>query len=317
MKFKLGLGNSYDNVLILSPKLRGYLDISKPASTIGVAGGFFIASLLYFFVEGRPADIPANFTAIALASIAAAMSHGASQAMNMAEDAHIDKQTEHKQNRPIPSGVLTEEEARTVSWIMSAQAIVAGYLVNVTYGTLVVFMLAMGIFYNLSPIRAKERIISIPWQAVSRGLLLIPAVWAAYGNILDPLPWAFGLFMFCYVFGYQNSADIIDRHIDAEFGIQTFVVAFGLDRVIQIAAGSTAFMAAIVLLGWEYGVFPDTFVTLLGIIPFCLAMLWYMHTKPDEVSESTGNHVTWLWFYMGMLGAVLFPLSAEAYVFFS
>lgn len=317
MKFKLGLGESYDDVLFLPEKTRAYLDLTKPASTIGVAGGFFIASILYFFLTGNPEGVLAHNTEIILASIAAAFSHGASQAMNMAEDAHIDRQTEHKQNRPIPSGVVTEEEARTVSWLMSAQAIIVGYLVNVRYGSLVVIMLAMGIFYNLNPIRAKERIICIPWQAVTRGLLLIPAVWAAYGNIWSPLPWAFGLFMFFYVFGFQNSADIIDRHVDAEFGIKTFVVEFGIDRVLQIAAGCVGLMIANVLLFYEWGVYPWSMLSLLGIVPFCVVVLWSMHKHRDIVSEQTGNHPAWLFFYLGMLATVSLPLVTEVYFWLS
>jgi len=48
-------------------------------------------------------------------------------------------------------------------------AVGRAYLVNSTFGVGVSVLVLMGVFYNLAPIRAKERIISIPWQAVSRG----------------------------------------------------------------------------------------------------------------------------------------------------
>jgi 4-hydroxybenzoate polyprenyltransferase len=231
--------------------------------------------------------------------------------MNMAEDAEMDRNTPHKQNRPIPSGVITEEEARAISWIASGVALWRAFLVNSTFGTMMMFALFMGIFYNLDPIRAKERIISIPWQAVSRGLLSMPAVWAAYGDITDPLPWVIGVFMFFYVLGFQNSADIIDQDVDSEYGIRTFVVVFGVRKTVIIAAGCTAMMVATVAAAISVGAMEQRFVWLLAIIPFCAYMLMEMWVNPHRISEKTGNHPAWSWFYLGMVLTVAIPLVVE------
>lgn len=308
---KLGLGDSYDDVSVLSVKGRAYLDLTKPASTVGVMGAFFLGSLFYFYYTGSPGLIPDRFPTIVFASITMGFAHGASQAMNMAEDAEMDSETEHKKNRPIPSGMVTEEEARTIAWFLMLFALGRAYTVSTMFGSFVTTLIIFGVFYNLSPIRAKERIISIPWQAVSRGLLMFPTVWAAYGSPWEWTPWALGLFMFLYVLGFQNTADLIDMEVDEEYGIKTFAVVYGPGGVASIAAGCTLNMIAWIWLNVSFGFLPMRMLWILMIIPFCFIMLYHIVYHPFRVSESTGNHPAWLWFYIGMVLTVALPLGVE------
>jgi 4-hydroxybenzoate polyprenyltransferase len=239
------------------------------------------------------------------------LAHGASQALNMAEDAEMDRNTPHKQNRPIPSGIITEEEARTLAWIAILAAVGRAYITDTTFGVFVSVLVFFGIFYNLSPIRAKERIISIPWQAASRGLLSFPTIWAAYGNPWQPFPWVLGTFMFFYVLSFQNSADIIDREVDEEYGIKTFVVVLGVKRTMFVALGGTIAMIATLGIGVAYGIVPVELLSMLLIIPFCAWMLWTMWDRPYTIDETTGNHPAWLWFYVGMVLCVVIPFATE------
>lgn len=306
---KWGIGESYDNVLF-NKRFRAYIDVTKPASTVGVVGAYLFASLFYFYYTG--VGVPENqLLTILTVVLTIGLAHGSSQAMNMAEDAEMDRKTEHKKNRPIPSGVITEEEARAVSWLTAGLSIGLSFTINVTYGAFIMLLMFFGIFYNLNPIRAKERIISIPWQAVSRGLLSFPAVWAAYGDPLDPLAWVLGLFMFFYVLGFQNSADIIDAEVDSEYGIKTFVVEFGVKRTVMIAAGCTLLMVFTIVGGIAVGILPEYLSSMLLIIPFCMYMLFEMWRNPYKVSDMTGNHPAWLFFYGGMMLSVLIPLVAQ------
>lgn len=308
---KWGLGQSYDNVSLLSPKARGYLDITKPASTVGAMGAALMASLFYFYYTGNPHLIADNFSTIVFVVITMGLAHGASQAMNMAEDAEMDRKTEHKSNRPIPSGVVSEEEARTLSWFFIIFAVSRAYMVNNVFGYGVTLLVILGVFYNLDPIRAKERIISIPWQAVSRGFIPYPVIWAAYGDISNPVPWALGVFMFFYVFGFQNTADIIDEESDRAHGVSTFVVEFGMKKVSMIASGSTLMMIATFITSVELGIWPERMATMMLIIPFCITMIYYITIYPESVSENTGNHPSWIWFYVGLVLCIAIPLVTE------
>jgi len=314
---KFGLGHSYERVEYLPEKIRGYIDLTKPASSVGVGAGYFIASIFYFLYTtggGFVATIPSKLSSIIQVSLIIFLAHSASQSLNMAEDAEMDKDTEHKQNRPIPSGVVEADEARALSWVLVFIALAFAYLMNWRFGVFTTVLIFFGVFYNLSPIRAKERIISIPWQAASRGLLSFPAVWAAYGDPFAPEAWVLGVFMFWYVLGYQNSADIIDRHVDREYGIRTFIVEFGVKNTAIIAASSTFMMVATIIGGISYGLIPLRFIWILGIIPFCLYMLYSMWNKPYMVSETTGNHPAWLWFYIGMVLTVSIPMVVEIFI---
>jgi 4-hydroxybenzoate polyprenyltransferase len=308
---KYGLGESYDKVDVLPVKLRAWLDLTKPASTVGVMGAAFLASLFYFYYTGTPELIGDNFSTIIFVVVTVGLAHGASQTMNMVEDAHIDAQTEHKKDRPIPSGVVTKEEGRTLAWILILAALGRSYLINAQFGIFVTLTVFMGIFYNLNPIRAKERIISIPWQAVSRGMLSFPLIWSAYGNIWRPTPWVLGLFMFFYVLGFQNTADIIDRHIDEEYNIKTFVVVYGVRKTVLIAFGSTMMMLSVIALAVPLNLIPDRLYTMVLILPLCLYMLIEMWNNPHKVSEKTGNHPAWLFFYGGMMMCIAIPLATE------
>jgi 4-hydroxybenzoate polyprenyltransferase len=313
-RMKLGLGHSYDDVELLSIKSRAYIDLTKPASSVGVAFGYLLASLFYHLYYDLA--VVTNLLDMFAVSLAIFMAHSASQSLNMAEDAEMDRETPHKQNRPIPSGVVSEDEARALSWIASGWAISLAFLVDWGFGVVVLILLFFGVFYNLDPIRAKERIISIPWQAASRGLLSFPAVWIAYGGVWSPIPWILGLFMFFYVMGFQNSADIIDREVDEEYGISTFVVEYGVEGTFHIALVCTTAMMAVIGFSTLVGILPLMFIWMLLIIPFCMVMLYYMWTQPYAVSETTGNHPAWLWFYIGMVLCVSIPLIAEATPFY-
>ena len=308
---KLGLGQPYSKVIIPN-KVRGIADLTKPASSLGAGGMFFFGSLFFFVYTDQQAAIVESLPVIFWATLAVVFSHGASQSMNMAEDAEIDSNTEHKQDRPIPSGVVSEEEARSVSWILIGSSITAAYMTKLTFGVFITVLCFFGVFYNLDPIRAKERIISIPWQAVSRGLLPFPAIWAAYGDPLSMTPWVLGIFMFWYVMGFQNSADIIDKDVDAEYGIRTFVVVYGVDGTLRIATGCTVLMILTILAGVGWGLLPFSLLSMLGIIPFCVAMLFYITEYPGSVSGATGNHPAWLWYYIGLVLSVIIPLATEA-----
>jgi len=306
---KWGLGDSYDSVQYLPSKIRAYADLTKPASSIGVTVAFFLASLFYFYYNGEGSYVWNHIFEIVYTSITVLFAHGASQAMNMAEDADMDSNTPHKQNRPIPSGIVTVEEARALAWMMAGFALVRGFMVSLQFGMFVMSLLFLGIFYNLEPIRAKSRSISVPWQAVSRGLMSFPLVWAAYGDPWKVLPWTLGLIMFFYVLGFQNSADIIDRDIDEQYGIKTFVVMFGVWKTIGIAMACVAAMEVVELVA-SYYIAPVIMMAMSLMIVPCYVMLVSIARNPYKISPRTGNHPSWLMFYGGFIIALLLPLGA-------
>jgi 4-hydroxybenzoate polyprenyltransferase len=308
---KWGLGDSYDRVEYLPVKIRAYLDLMQPASTLGLMTTFALASVFYYFYMGEPSLIYSNYQQIIYATFTIGISHGASQTLNMAEDAEIDKQTEHKENRPIPAGIVSVKEARAIAWVLIAVALFRGFVMNMQFGVMVSVALFFGVFYNVEPIRAKEKIYGIPWQAISRGLIAFPLVWSAYGNLYSLFPWVIGVVMFFYVLAYQNSADIIDKDVDREHGISTFVAEFGIKRTVYIGLGSLSVMVAVVHTAIESNLLPRRYLILLAVVPYCLYMSYCMYQTPEQVTETTGNHPAYLMYYLGFLFFVALPLYVE------
>lgn len=311
---KLGLGEPYEKVQYLPVKIRAYIDLTKPASSVGVGLGYFIASLFYFLYAGGGGSIALiqeKLFSIVYVSLTMFLAHSASQTLNMSEDAEMDKLTPHKMNRPIPSGVVSVDEARALAVILSVFALGRGFMVNWRFGVFVSILLFMGIFYSLKPLRVKETILTIPWQAVSRGLFVFPAVWAAYGNPFALEAWALGGFLFFYVLAFQNSADIIDKEVDEQFGIRTWVVELGVRNVVSISIILTLFMIFWLFTMIDAGVLEQRFIYLLLILPLCVYMIVSMWTDPYSVSDTTGNHPSWLWYYAGLVSIIAIPLLVE------
>lgn len=305
---KLGLGDSYSKTIV-PEKIRAYVDITKPASSIGVMATVPFSSLFYgeLYREGGVEFLIGNWETVLYASVTLFLLHGASQGLNMAEDAFIDKQTPHKQNRPIPSGVISEEEARSLSWIFMFVGVSRAFTISEQFGLFCVVLAFLGIFYNLNPIRAKKRLwINLSWQATSRGLLLYPATFAIWGDGLNEVGWTLGAASFILVLAYQNSADFSDCKIDEKFGILTPAVYHGLDKLVMIMAGLTVIFFSFIALSIMAGLIPPLWGLFFLAIPMSWS-LWSLWNEPEGISGISGNHDSWLVFYFSLASMYMIP----------
>lgn len=307
---KKGLGDSYDNVII-PRKIRAYGDIMKPASSIGVMLTVPFSAILYgeLYHTSGVGFVADNWTTVLYASVTMLLIHGASQALNMAEDAYIDKQTPHKQNRPIPSGVISEEEARSLAWIFMFVGVSRAFTISSQFGIFAVVLAFFGIFYNLDPIRAKKRLwVNLGWQAASRGLLLYPATFAVWGRGLDVYAWSMGVAAFVLVLAYQNTADFVDAEIDAEYGIITPAVHHGLDSLVLIMAGLTVIFYAFITFAQAVDIMPEFWSLYLLAIPMGWS-LWSLWNEPTDISNLSGNHFSWFVFYFSLACMYILPAT--------
>lgn len=312
---KLGLGDSYDKTVV-PRKIRAYADLTKPASSIGVMLTIPFAAIFYgeLYHTGGVEFAISNWTTILYASVTMLLLHGGSQAMNMAEDSHIDKQTEHKQNRPIPSGTVSEEEARSLAWIFIFVGVTRAFTINAGFGMICVLLAFFGVFYNLEPIRAKKHLwFNLSWQAASRGLFLYPASFAVWGEIWNPIAWVMGVTAFLLVLAMQNTADFSDVEVDEEYNIITPAVHHGLDKLTMIMAGIALVMFGFITLNIAIGSIPNIWSLYLLVIPigYSLISLW---RTPHSISDIGGNHFSWYVFYFSL--ASLYMLPALQLVFF-
>jgi len=305
---KRGLGESYSKTII-PEKTRAYLDLSKPASSIGIMLTIPFASIIYASLNGLVVSefLIREWTTITYASVTMFLLHSASQSMNMAEDAHMDKKTEHKQNRPIPSGVVTKEEARTIAWIFMLFGISRAFTITPWFGVYSVILSFFGIAYNLPPLRVKEVLwVNLIWQAVSRGLLLYPATFAVWGDPFNVVAWTMGVASFLLVLSLQNTADFADVEIDEEFDIITPAVHHGLNQLTMIMSGIVLIMFGFITICIELSILPNFWSLYILTIPIGWVMisLW---REPKSISSMSGNHFSWFVYYFSLASMYILP----------
>jgi len=307
---KTGLGDSYDNTVI-PEKMRAFLDITKPASSVGIMATVPFAAIIYGSLThgGGLEFLISNWTTALYASVTLFLIHGASQAMNMSEDAHIDKQTEHKQNRPIPSGVIEKETARSLAWIFMFVGILRAFTITNEFGMYTIVLSFFGIFYNLKPFRLKEKLwTNLIWQAGSRGLLLYPATFSVWGEAWNPVAWTLGVASFLLVLAMQNTADFSDVTIDEEFDIITPAVHHGLNQLTMIMAGISLLMFGFIAISISSELIPNFWSLYILVIPIGWS-LWSLWTEPKSISDIGGNHFSWYVFYLSLACMYILPAT--------
>lgn len=305
---KLGLGDSY-NKTVIPEKIRAYVDITKPASSFGVMFTIPFAAIIYGELThgGGVGFLLSNWETALYASITALLLHGSSQSLNMAEDAHIDRQTEHKQNRPIPSGVISEEEARSLAWIFMFVGIARAFTITSEYGLFAIGLAFMGVFYNLDPIRAKKKLwVNLVWQAISRGLLLYPAAFAVWGEATHPVAWGMGVVAFLLVLSLQNSADLPDTQMDKEYNIITPAVHYGATTLIYIMALIALLMFVVTGILIYLNVIPLFWSIYLLVIPIVLSLV-KLYRNPQETSDISGQSAVWYTYYGSLASLYMLP----------
>jgi 4-hydroxybenzoate polyprenyltransferase len=305
---KLGLGDSYEKTII-PQKIRAYVDITKPASSLGVMFTIPFAAIIYGDITHGDgvAFLLAEWQDVLYASVTALLLHGGSQALNMAEDAYIDKQTDHKQNRPIPSGVITEEEARSLAWIFIFVGTARAFTISNQFGIFAIVLAFLGVFYNLDPIRAKKHLwVNLFWQAVSRGLVVFPAAFAIWGDGYNPTAWGMGLIGFLLVLSLQNSADLPDMEMDGEYGIITPAVYHGPKTLVIIMAVIASIMFLVLTALIQTNVIPNFWSIYLLIIPIAgsLIQLW---KDPTGTSDMSGQSTVWYVYYGSLASLYILP----------
>ena len=305
---KFGLGQGYDRTVI-NEKVRAYIDIGKPASSLPVMLTIICASVLYAELNGINGIqfVLNNWRDVIYASITAFLLHSGSQSLNMAEDAHIDKETDHKQNRPIPSGVITKEEARSLAWVFIFVGTARAFTITNQYGLFAVALSFLGVFYNLGPVRAKKHLwLNLVWQALSRGLLLYPAAFAVWGAGGSPIAWGMGIVAFFLVLSLQNSADLPDMEMDEEYNIITPAVYHGPRNLIKIMAGLSVLMFAIFTALVYMNVIPNFWLVYLLAIPIAVSLikLW---RNPEGTSDISGQSTVWYAYYGSLASLYIIP----------
>ena len=225
----------------------------------------------------------------------------AGQVINQYADAELDKLV--KPYRPIPSGLITREEALGLSWLLAGFAIARAFTLSTFFGLITLILLFFAVFYSLVPLSPRKihPILNTCWMAISRGFLPMFAVLSVYGNVDEA--WPYAILAFMWVMGFQASKDVTDVEGDRKFGIRTIPNTYG-------QKGLTATMMTCTFMFCALTVWFKAYVMLL-LVP--LAVLAILTTKKQ--ATLTENTYSWTAFYLG-LALIYVLLFASKYLTF-
>ncbi len=315
----------------IPPKLRGLIALVRPFTLLapiigGICGGLMGWRYLHpdtriplpFLYLTFPYHWPFihyhdGFLDLLIGASTLAIVNAASNSINAVYDAEIDKI--NKPYRPIPSGIVTKDEARTVAWILYPLALFRAALVNRTFGFFVLVIMLITVAYSVPPIRLKKRLwVSNFTIAFTRGLLGFVAAWSIFGDPFSDLtPWIIGGVMAIFLVGAITSKDFTDMKGDEKYGIRTLPIAYGPSKAATISGPFFVVPFILILFGVEFEILE------LGTIWLVLLAIWgviiglLMQTTATHPVKTFENSPIWVNMYLILIALQVF--FCATYVF--
>lgn len=294
----------------MNNKFRGVIELLRPftlLTPIIVSSSVMIASLIY--TGETDLSILTILLTIIPASMCFALLNGASNAMNQATDFEEDKLS--KPYRPIPKGIITQKEAKTISYILFIFALLLSLTINITFCLFILFIAFFSITYSLPPRIKKFLFLNQVWVAIPRGFLGILGSWSVFGDPFQNLPLSIGCIAAIFLFGGTSTKDILDAKADKKTGTKTLVNVFGIKKtaLVSFLFMSSAFLLIIPLIIFniiESYLFPLTFLVILSFFIFRLMIYNRKNEKHENTSSWTLMYATYMMFLLLFLPLVYF-----------
>jgi 4-hydroxybenzoate polyprenyltransferase len=284
------------NNIIFIRKFKSYIGLIRPFTLIApliVSTCIIIASYFYnieinnIFTIFWSKIIPASLTLVIL--------NGASNALNQATDLKSDKIS--KPYRPIPQGLISTNEAKTISIILYLIAFSISLTINIIFNIFVIFIAFFTVTYSLPP-RIKDILfLNQLWVAIPRGLLGILASWSVFGNPFDPLPMLIGFISMVFLIGGSITKDITDSYADKKAGTHTLVNTFGVKKAAFISFPFMFFPFTIIPIIVENSKI-ESYFSILTILALPSFLVFYFIIKDDYKSKFLENTSAWALMYI-------------------
>lgn len=278
----------------ISRKLGAYIELIRPFTLLAPLFGGLGASLLALSVS--------DFEAFSWGGLVYGVGtlmilNAASNCMNAAFDAHIDRI--NKPYRPIPRGFVTRDEASSLAFFLYFFAIIRALLINIQFGSLVIIITVITLYYSMPPIRFKKRLwVSNISIAVARGMLGFVAAWSIFGDINDPTPWVIGGILFIFLVGATTSKDFTDVEGDRAFNIRTLPVVYGPKRAALITGPFFILPFVLISLGVLRGYLIDEANYLLVLVVWGIYVMVLLRNHATERDPNFENSPVWKHMYL-------------------
>jgi 4-hydroxybenzoate polyprenyltransferase len=307
-----------------SPKIRGIVDLFRPFTLLAPLIGGLAAALMALAIDPLPKyenrfilegafigpefqwSYPFILWEFPLLELITGVSalilvNAGSNILNQVYDLDIDKI--NKPYRPIPSKVITKDEARTAAWLV--------YLITLwraaTVGSgaflfLILIIMLITIFYSMPPVRLKKRLfISNMSIAFARGMLGFAAGWSIFGDPFNQTPWLIGFLMAIYLLGAVTTKDFTDLKGDKKYGMRTLPVVFGKQKAIAISAPFFVIPFILIPYGIWRGHFIDAAMILFVLILWGFYIVYLLYRYGDTPDKKFENTSVWIHMYLMLM----------------
>ncbi len=287
-----------------SVKVHGVYALLRPLTLFEpLIGGFSAGSMALGHLPGNLVEI----VTVLLGGVILAMLNGASNALNQVTD--FDADSISKSYRPIPKGIVSLDEAMTVAVILYLAAVAGAFLINSSFGIIVLSLAFITIMYSLPPIRLKQRL----WLGnlslgLSRGVLGFMAGWSIFANPIANTPVLLGGLLSVFMFGANTSKDFPDIEGDRATGVRTLPVVFGVRKAALISAPFYVVPFPLALLLIYFGYLSASLWILMLLFPLGVFGAYKLIKSPTQQLTALENNQPWVIMYLILAGAYILSL---------
>lgn len=283
----------------VSQRVRAWAALVRPF-TLAPA---IAATLIGAAIAGTYTQVAVPWVSVLVGALCVALFQGGGQALNQGcDDPRMDAMN-RKEYRVCVRGLVSQQEALGGGFLLIVVALALAMTVPTPFQWFAVVLAVASVGYNCEPLRIRKYCWpAVLWLATSRGLIPVVAAWSLVAPLNSPLPWLLGSTLFIWVFGWNQSKDILDAEGDRAFGIRTVPNTHGLRASVDLMVGSAAacllFLAVLALVGLLP---PATPLLALGV---CVPASLVARAALKGVSEGRvlEGSKPWQAFYVGLMG---------------
>ncbi|WP_455392259.1 UbiA prenyltransferase family protein [[Eubacterium] cellulosolvens] len=307
-----------------APKMRAVLDLFRPFTLLAPLIGGTAAALMGLGIDPLPRyenlfivgksivgptfswSYPFIFWRFPLLELITGVSalilvNAGSNVLNQVYDLKIDKI--NKPYRPIPSKIITKNEARTIAWVIYLVALWRAATVSSgAFVFLILIIMLITIFYSIPPVQLKKRLfISNISIAFARGMLGFVAGWSIFGDPFNNTPWLIGLIMSIYLIGAVTTKDFTDMAGDKKYGMRTLPVVFGKQKAIALSAPFFVSPFILIPIGIWRGHFIESSMILVTLIIWGAYIVMLLYKYGDTPDKKFENTPVWIHMYLMLM----------------
>ena len=290
-----GIRKGYPRLRTRFGKLAGYIQLCRVFTLIAP----LLAGIFGVLTPVKDMTLQHFYTAIYV-GITLALAQAIGQVLNQYADWELDKII--KGYRPIPSGLVSREEALGLSWLLAIFAVARAFTISTFFGLVLLTLLFFAVFYSLAPFSPRKihPVANVLWMAIARGLIPMFAVLSVFGDLSEA--WKYSVLAFTWMLGFQSAKDVADVRGDKEFGIKTVPGSYGQRGLVMLMVVCSVLYASLSMYFKSY--------IMLLILP--VAALAILTTKTQ--SRLTENTYAWCCMYAGLALIYLLMFVNERFI---